>query len=148
MTQTDRHDPHPTVANPGTDRPLGPAIMRGFRTRCPNCGRGRMLHGYVEVNDHCASCNEALFHHRADDGPAYLTILAVAHLMTPLMMIVYKGFRPEPLVMFAIFATGTLVLSLGLLPRLKGVIVAIQWARRMYGFNTVTTSAPQPHMPS
>jgi uncharacterized protein (DUF983 family) len=139
MTQTDRHDPQTATT---ADRPLGPALLRGLRSRCPNCGRGRMLHNYIKVNDHCASCNEALFHHRADDGPAYLTILLVGHIVAPMLAIVYKGFRPEPLVLFGIFATATLVLSLGLLPRLKGAVVAFQWARRMHGFDT--TTAPQP----
>jgi uncharacterized protein (DUF983 family) len=31
-------------------------------------------------------------------------------------------------------------LSLALLPRLKGVIVAIQWSRRMHGFGAGSTA--------
>jgi uncharacterized protein (DUF983 family) len=41
------------------------------------------------------------------------------------------------LVLFAIFGVGCVAISLYLLPRLKGVIVAIQWARCMYGFRKV-----------
>jgi uncharacterized protein (DUF983 family) len=37
-----------------------------------------------------------------------------------------------------VFATGCVALSLFLLPRLKGVIVAIQWAKRMHGFGART----------
>jgi uncharacterized protein (DUF983 family) len=37
-------------------------------------------------------------------------------------------------VLAAFFASGTVALSLYLLPRLKGVMIAIQWARRMHGF--------------
>ena len=134
MTQTARQDPTPV--SPNADRPLGPALLRGLRALCPNCGRGRMLHSYIKVNDSCASCGQDLFHHRADDGPAYLTILLVGHIAVPLLLIVHEAFRPQPLVLFGIFATGTLVLSLGLLPRLKGAVVAFQWARRMHGFDT------------
>ena len=42
--------------------------------------------------------------------------------------------RPEPLILFTIFALGSVALSLYLLPRLKGAIVGLQWARLMYGF--------------
>lgn len=116
------------------ERPLWPAILKGFRRKCPNCGSGPLLKSYLKVNDTCAVCREDLSHHRADDGPAYLTILIVGHLMAPLLHIVFVTWRPEPLVLFTIFAVGCLTLSLYLLPRLKGAIVAIQWARLMHGF--------------
>ena len=73
------------------DRPLKPAILRGWRRRCPNCGSGPMLRGYLKVRDNCPVCGEALHHHRADDGPAYLTILIVGHVMAPLILIVFKA---------------------------------------------------------
>lgn len=116
------------------ERPMLPAMMRGWRRKCPNCGTGPMLSGYLKVRDTCPVCREELFHHRADDGPAYLTILLVGHLMAPLLHIVFVHFRPEPLVLFTIFAVGCIALSLYLLPRLKGVIVGIQWSRFMNGF--------------
>ena len=93
-----------------------------------------MLRGYLKVRDACPVCGEALHHHRADDGPAYLTILIVGHVMAPLLLIAFVRYRPEPLVLAAIFSVGCVALSLYLLPRLKGLIVAIQWAKRMHGF--------------
>jgi uncharacterized protein (DUF983 family) len=54
--------------------------------------------------------------------------------MAPLLLIVFELYRPEPMVLFSIFAVGCLALSLYLLPRLKGAVVAFQWARRMHGF--------------
>ena len=117
------------------ERPLWPAVWKGWRCRCPNCGNGRLLRGYLKVRDTCQVCREELHHHRADDGPAYLTILIVGHIMAPLLHIVFVRFRPEPLILFTIFAVGCIGLSLYLLPRLKGVIVAFQWARGMHGFS-------------
>ena len=116
------------------DRPLKPALLRGWRRKCPNCGAGPMLRGYLKVRDACPVCGEELHHHRADDGPAYLTILIVGHLLAPLLMITYVKWRPEPLVMAVGFTIGTVALSLYLLPRLKGALVALQWANRMHGF--------------
>ncbi|MBC7164132.1 MAG: DUF983 domain-containing protein [Roseovarius sp.] len=123
-----------TTLTSGADRPVKPAMWRGFRGKCPNCGSGPILRNYLTVRDHCPVCQEDLSHHRADDGPAYLTILIVGHLMAPLLMIVFETWRPEPLVLFTIFAIGTIALSLYLLPRLKGAIVGLQWAKRMHGF--------------
>jgi uncharacterized protein (DUF983 family) len=116
------------------DRPVGEALRRGWRCRCPNCGSGPMLRGYLTVRDSCPVCAEALHHQRADDGPAYLTILIVGHLMAPLILWAFVKYRPDPLVLATVFSVGTVALSLFLLPRLKGMVVAMQWARRMHGF--------------
>lgn len=129
MTMIDTSLPEPE------ERLLKPALLRGWRRRCPNCGAGPMMRGYLTVRDACPVCGEELHHHRADDGPAYLTILIVGHLLAPLLLFVYTKFRPEPLVMAVGFTIGTVAVSLYLLPRLKGALVALQWANRMHGFS-------------
>ena len=93
-----------------------------------------MLRGYLKVRDACPVCGEALHHQRADDGPAYLTILIVGHLMAPLLMFVFTRWQPEPATLIAIFSVFTVVTSLYLLPRIKGALVGLQWAKRMHGF--------------
>ena len=35
------------------DHPLKPALWRGWRRKCPNCGSGPLLTGYLKVNDTC-----------------------------------------------------------------------------------------------
>jgi uncharacterized protein (DUF983 family) len=127
--------PSPISSRTGpADRPLKPALWRGWRRSCPNCGTGPLLKGYLTVRDHCPVCDEALHHQRADDGPAYLTILIVGHLLAPLMGSVYIAFRPEPMILATVFSVSAVALSLYLLPRLKGAMVAFQWSRRMHGF--------------
>jgi len=116
------------------DRPMKRAMWRGLRRRCPNCGEGLMFNGYLKVADECPACRETLSHHRADDGPAYLTILVVGHLMAPLIHVAFTRFRPDPLVLATAFTIGCVALSLYLLPRMKGLVVNIQWSRRMHGF--------------
>ncbi len=121
------------------DRPLKPALLRGWRRRCPNCGAGPMMRGYLKVRDACPVCNEALHHQRADDGPAYLTILIVGHVVAPVLLYSFVRWRPDPMVLAGVFTVGTVALSLFLLPRLKGALVGLQWAKRMHGFGA------QPH---
>ncbi len=130
-SRLDGDGPGPDVAD---DRPLGAALRRGWRRRCPSCGSGPMLRGYLTIRDQCPVCDEGLHHARADDGPAYLTILIVGHLMAPAFLWTFTTYRPEPMVLFTVFAVGCIALSLYLLPRLKGIIVAWQWSRRMHGF--------------
>ena len=123
-----------TGKDAGEERALWPALKRGLRRRCPNCGTSGIFRGYLKVRDHCPVCEEALYHQRADDGPAYLTILIVGHVMAPLILGVYTALRPDPLIMASVFSVGTAALSLYLLPRLKGGMIAFQWAKRMHGF--------------
>jgi uncharacterized protein (DUF983 family) len=125
----------PEAAAPvSDDRPVGQSVLRGWRRRCPNCGAGPLLRGYLTLRDACPVCGEELHHARADDGPAYLTILIVGHLMAPLLLWAFVEFRPDPLTLASIFSVGTVGLSLFLLPRLKGAMVGLQWAKRMQGF--------------
>jgi uncharacterized protein (DUF983 family) len=116
------------------DRPTKQAIVHGLRGKCPNCGEGAMFTQYLKVTDTCPVCKEELFHHRADDGPAYLTILLVGHLIGFVIHFMWVQFRPDPLLLAVTVSTLAVALSLVLLPRMKGMVVAIQWARRMNGF--------------
>ena len=59
------------------------AVLKGWKRKCPSCGTGPLMRGYLRVNATCPVCREDLSHHRADAGPAYLTILIVGHLMAP-----------------------------------------------------------------
>lgn len=116
------------------ERPVKPALLRGWKRTCPNCGTGPVLRGYLKVRDKCAVCSEDLHHHRTDDGPAYVTILICGHIIGPLMLIAFEMFRPDPLIMALAFALLTVAMALFLLPRIKGAFVALQWAKRMHGF--------------
>ncbi|QJF51575.1 DUF983 domain-containing protein [Roseobacter ponti] len=123
-----------TSAPAEAERDTRRSMLRGWKRRCPHCGNGPLLKSYLKVNDSCPVCREELYHHRADDGPAYLTILFVGHLMAPLLHLAFVTWRPDPLVLFSFFAVGCVALSLYLLPRLKGAMVGYQWARGMGGF--------------
>ena len=123
------------------ERHLWTSIWRGWRNRCPSCAKGRVLHSYVKVRDHCENCHEEFYHHRSDDGPAYFTILLVGHIVAPILLWVFTTYRPETWILLTGFLAFTLALSAYLLPRIKGAFVAFQWARFMYGFEP---PKPQP----
>ena len=102
-----------------------------------------MMDGYLTVRQACPACGTELHHHRADDGPAWATILITGHLMAPLMLIVFS-FRPEAWKMALGFSVVFVALSLWLLPRMKGLFVALQWAKRMHGFGGGADGAGKP----
>ncbi|WP_298257620.1 DUF983 domain-containing protein [uncultured Litoreibacter sp.] len=116
-------------------REVKPALLRGWKQKCPSCGQAPIFSSFLKVRDECPVCHEQLSHHRADDGPAYLTILIVGHIIGPLLLWSFVNFEPDPLMIAIIFTIGSVALSLYLLPRLKGAVVAMQWAKRMHGFS-------------
>jgi uncharacterized protein (DUF983 family) len=125
------------------DRPLKTALLHGWQRRCPSCGEGAMMRGFLRVQDACPDCGEALHHHRADDGPAYLTILIVAKAAMAFYMAVFLAFEFEPWVMILLTWAVALAMVLYLLPRFKGAVVAFQGSRRMHGFEA-TGNTPGP----
>jgi uncharacterized protein (DUF983 family) len=123
------------------------AMRRGAAKKCPACGEGKMYSRYLKVVDACASCGEELHHHRADDAPPYFTILIVAHFVVAGVMMVEDYFHPDYWVHIAMWFPLIIGLSLWLLPRIKGALVALQWALRMHGFagpDELDPAAPTP----
>jgi uncharacterized protein (DUF983 family) len=125
------------------DRPLGPAMRRGFAGRCPNCGQGRLYRAYLKVVDICPACGEELYHQRADDAPPYITILIVGHICVGGALAFEELWPHSPLWLGAIgWSLLAMVLCLTLLPRVKGALVGYQWALRMHGFGGPEGDAP------
>lgn len=133
--------PTPSFA-PDAPRPLWPALRRGFSKLCPRCGAGRIFSGYVKVRPGCDRCTLDLSPQQADDAPAYFTIVIVGHVVVPAMLMVEQGYAPPLFVHYALWLPLAFVMTLWLLPRVKGVLIALQWARAMHGFGS--SSAPPP----
>lgn len=95
-----------------------------------------MFDRYLVVRRSCASCGEDLHHHRADDMPAWATILIVGHILVVTMLVVETNWSPPLWLHWTIWPALTLLGSLLLLPRIKGMIVGMQWALKMHGFGS------------
>lgn len=116
-------------------RNLWQAVGRGLRGRCPHCGEGRLFRGYLKVVDHCDVCGEAFHHHRADDLPAYLSIVIVGHVIVFLLVDLSMTTSLPPMAYIFTLIPLSLVLTLLLLQPIKGGVVGLQWANRMHGFD-------------
>jgi uncharacterized protein (DUF983 family) len=105
-------------------------IRRGLARRCPNCGEGRLFRGYLKVEATCKVCGHDNGAYRADDGPAYFTILLAGHLLiTPLAAfpIVWTW---NPMITAAVAIPSTAATALALLAYVKGAFIGMQWALR------------------
>jgi len=112
------------------ENPTKQALVRGFLERCPSCGQGRLFRAYLKQMDACGHCGEAFGQIRADDGPAWLTVMVVGHVVVALML------SANAILMMPLWEslTGFIVLSgamvLGLLQRAKGIFIGLIWSTR------------------
>jgi len=106
------------------------AMRRGAASRCPHCGQGRLFAGYLKQVDRCPACGENYSEIRADDGPAWLTILIVGHIVVAAVLIEESlGLWPVWLSM-SVFPLLAVALSLLLLPVAKGAFIGMIWATK------------------
>ncbi|TCL70447.1 DUF983 domain-containing protein [Rhizobium sp. BK251] len=116
------------------ERPIGRSIMRGLACKCPACGEGRLFRAFLKPVDHCATCGEAMFHHRSDDLPPYLVILVLGHVIVGGYMMTDMVY-PLPLwLTLSIWAPITVITALLCIQPIKGGVIGLQWAMRMHGF--------------
>jgi uncharacterized protein (DUF983 family) len=108
-------------------------LRRGLRRYCPRCGIGRIFMGYLSVNARRGNCGLDLASFRSDDAPPYFTILVVAHVVAPLMLLLERSAHPAEWVHAVIFVPLTLGLTLALPPRIKGAVIGWQWAAAIRG---------------
>ena len=104
------------------------AILRGLAGRCPNCGQGKMFRAYLKVADNCPVCGHALGEYRADDGPAYFTILLVGHLVVGPMLFFSIIWKAPAVYVVPATLIPLAVITLWLLPRVKGALVGLLYS--------------------
>lgn len=127
-----------TETNPPHD--LRAALKRGLRCKCPSCGKGAVFRGYLKVRPECGVCGLDFTPQRADDGPAYIVILLVGHIVGFSLPAAFEAFRDDPLLMAGLLMAVAITLSLVMLPPVKAMFVAFQWAKGMHGFGRVKSA--------
>lgn len=121
--------PYQSPRNPG----FVASLMRGLARLCPRCGQGKMFSGYLSVRHDCGSCGMEFEPLRSDDAPPYFTLFIVGHVMISLYVAAWR-LLDVPLWAQAVFWCGTtLVLSLVLLPFIKGGVMAVIFTTKAKG---------------
>jgi uncharacterized protein (DUF983 family) len=118
------------------EHPLAPSILRGLKGQCPACGKGELFWKYLKVNGRCEACDHDLARYPADDGPAYLTIVLVGHLIVAPLLLFPIVWRSPPIFSLPLIMIPLAVLTLLILPRVKG-----GWIGLMYALGVKDTDA-------
>ncbi len=108
--------------------PLMRSIARGLGHSCPACGRGKLFRRYLKVTPTCEACSHPLSQYPADDGPAYLTILLVGHLIVAPMLLFPIVWESPAYISLPVILTALITLTLLALPRVKGGWVGLMYA--------------------
>jgi uncharacterized protein (DUF983 family) len=103
------------------------AARRAILGRCPCCGEGKLFRAYLKQVENCSACGEAFGHIRADDAAPWLTIILVGHIFVPLMLIVVAMSSLPAWASAVLWSAIFVALSLVILPRSKGLFIAILW---------------------
>jgi uncharacterized protein (DUF983 family) len=110
-------------SSPGLSK--GRILWRGIKGRCPKCGEGRLFKNYIQQVERCTCCGEAIGRIRADDGPAWLTILLTGHIVAPLIgYFALHDTLPSWLATALLLAIALFMVFL-ILPRAKGLFIAM-----------------------
>ena len=101
-------------------------IKRGFKKQCPACGKVPLFEKFLKIHNKCRSCGLKLSNYKSDDGPAYITILVVGHIIVPLLLFTEKKLSPSMYFQMIFWPLLTVFLCLWLLPKIKGAFIGFQ----------------------
>ncbi|MEL7272494.1 MAG: DUF983 domain-containing protein [Pseudomonadota bacterium] len=123
---------HPTKDK--AERPILPAVIKGVKCRCPRCGEGQLFNKWLKVAPACNHCGEELHYEKAQDLPPYITIMIVGHVIVTLIMILEANFDLSLWTHLALWIPISTIMTLAIMQPVKGGVVGLQWALRMFGF--------------
>jgi uncharacterized protein (DUF983 family) len=135
MAETRGERETPQSIRPPARRSLAVAVGRGLVGRCPSCGEGALFRSYLGLNRRCPACGEDLSAERADDAPAFVTLLVCCFVGGAGVVLSDVFFPRMPLLAVGLlWLIVTAAVGLLILPRIKGAVVGAEWAFRMHGF--------------
>jgi uncharacterized protein (DUF983 family) len=110
-------------------RDLGLALRRGLVCRCPACGDKPLFRRFLKPVDACPSCGTRWAEIRADDFPAYLTILVLGHLLIPVVVEANLHSSLPMVVQMIGWPVVAALLALLMIQPAKGFVLGLHWAR-------------------
>ncbi|MFC0280318.1 DUF983 domain-containing protein [Falsigemmobacter intermedius] len=108
------------------------AMLRGARSRCPNCGEGALFRGYLSKVDQCAVCGEDYTHIRPADGPTFFVLCITCLMLIPAQFVTFRAAGDHIVTGLVILAMIMTAVTLVLLRPVKGAVIGLQWAGRDY----------------
>jgi uncharacterized protein (DUF983 family) len=105
--------------------PVGVALRRGLRRRCPRCGVGPLFRRGIKTYERCPSCD---LQYQRDRGDTWLFMIITDRI--PILFgiaAVYFGFRPETPLGTVAFFLAIAVPVLATLRERQGMALALDY---------------------
>jgi len=103
-------------------------LKRGFMGSCPKCGKTKLFKSYLKQVDICKVCETEWINVRADDAPAWASMLISGHFIAPFFyLIAFQLDLPDWIRTLVLIVIGVII-CLFVLPRVKGFFIALIWA--------------------
>ncbi len=118
------------TSEPAESFPRLNTLSTGLRCRCPRCGKGPLLRGFLTIRDACPVCGLDYSFAEPADGPAFFGMSLVGVVGMGLFM--WFEFSVHPPMWAHLVVTGPLLVigCLGVLRPLKGWLVAEQYIHK------------------
>ena len=109
---------------------LGATLWRGIVGRCPSCGNGSLVSGYLALAPRCDACGLDYNFADSGDGPAVFVILVAGFLIVGGALIAEILYSPPYWLHALLWGTLAVLLPLVLLRSFKGVLIALQFRHK------------------
>jgi len=103
------------------------AVLRGLACRCPRCGEGRLLQGFLALRPRCEACGLDFAFADAGDGPAVFVILLSGLIVVAAALVVEILYQPPFWLHAVLWLPLVLLTTLAPLRPLKGLLIALQY---------------------
>ena len=105
-------------------------ISTGIRCRCPRCGKGPLLQGFLTVRDSCPACGLSYAFADPADGPAFFVMSGVGVIGMAAFMAFEFSVHPPIWVHFVLTFPLLIAACLGSLRPFKGWMVSEQYVHK------------------
>ena len=105
-------------------------VVTGFLCRCPRCGKGPLLKGYLTIAEKCTACDLDLTFADTADGPAFF-VMSIVGTLGMIGFMVFE-FTVKPPFWVHLILTFPLIVAacVWMLRPAKGVMVAMQYRHK------------------
>jgi uncharacterized protein (DUF983 family) len=128
-----RHETWPPCQDPTVTQSVYPrlnTLSTGLRCRCPRCGEGPLLRGFLTIRDACPACGLDYGFAEPADGPAFFGMTAVGIVGMGLFMWFEFTVHPPIWVHMVVTMPLLVIACLAVLRPLKGWLVSEQWVHK------------------
>ncbi len=106
------------------------AIAAGLSCRCPRCGRGNLLEGFLTVRPRCDACGLDYGFADSGDGPAVFIMFFAGFIVVGAALVTEILYQPPLWLHAALWLPLIIVVTLGPLRPMKGLLIALQYFHR------------------